>query len=95
MTTQNQPETQVQPTPPQPQVRRRITTKTTLSKNDLLATIDTGALHLSTHVDAEEKKLSTGKRIWQDWYDDDNEHYDAYELKTAIKEEHDALRRKH
>eukprot|EP00971_Amphidinium_carterae_P141099 2796113-Amphidinium_carterae.1 len=46
--------------PPQlaPQVRRRLTTKTTPAKNDLLATIDTGVLHLSTNEDLEEKKLS-------------------------------------
>eukprot|EP00971_Amphidinium_carterae_P302748 6015665-Amphidinium_carterae.2 len=31
--------------------------------------------------------------ILQDWYDDNNEHYDAYELKAAIKEEHDALQK--
>eukprot|EP00971_Amphidinium_carterae_P010060 198346-Amphidinium_carterae.4 len=31
--------------------------------------------------------------ILQEWYDDDNKHYDAYELKTAIKEEHDALQK--
>eukprot|EP00971_Amphidinium_carterae_P330672 6463836-Amphidinium_carterae.2 len=30
--------------------------------------------------------------ILQEWYDD-NEQYDAYELKTAIKEEHDALQK--
>eukprot|EP00971_Amphidinium_carterae_P181407 3598768-Amphidinium_carterae.2 len=89
----SQPPVQVQQPPPQPQVRRRITTKTTPSKNDLLATIDTGVLHLSTNEDAEEKKLSTDNMILQDWYDDDNEDYDAYELKTVIKEEHDALQK--
>eukprot|EP00971_Amphidinium_carterae_P011291 222169-Amphidinium_carterae.1 len=29
----------------------------------------------------------------QEWYDDDNEDYDANELKTAIKEEHDSLQK--
>eukprot|EP00971_Amphidinium_carterae_P029829 586879-Amphidinium_carterae.1 len=79
--------------PPQPQVRRRITTKTTPSKNDLLATIDIGVLHLSTNEDPEEQKLSMDNMILQDWYDDDNADYDAYELKTAIKEEHDTLQK--
>eukprot|EP00971_Amphidinium_carterae_P017374 342501-Amphidinium_carterae.2 len=62
-------------------------------KTDLLATIDTGVLHLSTNEDAEEKKLSTDNMILQEWYDNDNEQYDAYELKTAIKKEHDALQK--
>eukprot|EP00971_Amphidinium_carterae_P249373 4949954-Amphidinium_carterae.4 len=31
--------------------------------------------------------------ILQEWYDEDNEQYEAYELKTAIKEEHDALQK--
>eukprot|EP00971_Amphidinium_carterae_P129026 2555963-Amphidinium_carterae.1 len=29
----------------------------------------------------------------QEWYDDDNESYDANELKTAIKDEHDSLQK--
>eukprot|EP00971_Amphidinium_carterae_P162428 3219891-Amphidinium_carterae.1 len=29
----------------------------------------------------------------QEWYDDDNETYDANELKQAIKEEHDSLQK--
>eukprot|EP00971_Amphidinium_carterae_P210538 4177809-Amphidinium_carterae.1 len=29
----------------------------------------------------------------QEWYDDDNLDYDANELKTAIKEEHDSLQK--
>eukprot|EP00971_Amphidinium_carterae_P264393 5244822-Amphidinium_carterae.1 len=29
----------------------------------------------------------------QEWYDDDNEDYDANELKIAIKEEHDSLQK--
>eukprot|EP00971_Amphidinium_carterae_P318461 6329826-Amphidinium_carterae.1 len=29
----------------------------------------------------------------QEWYDDDNEDYDANELKTATKEEHDSLQK--
>eukprot|EP00971_Amphidinium_carterae_P267354 5303253-Amphidinium_carterae.2 len=80
-----------QPPPQQSQVRRRITTKTTPSKNDLLATMETG--HLSTNEDAEEKKLSMDNMILQDWYDNDNDDYNVYELKTAIKEEHDALQK--
>eukprot|EP00971_Amphidinium_carterae_P126150 2499108-Amphidinium_carterae.2 len=52
-TTEKQPEQEppqtTQITPPKPEVRRRITTKTTSSKNDLLATINTGVLHLSTN----------------------------------------------
>eukprot|EP00971_Amphidinium_carterae_P207647 4120350-Amphidinium_carterae.1 len=87
------PRVQVQPTPQQPQVRRRITTKTTPSKNDLLATIAIGVLHLSTNEDAEEKKLTTNNMILQEWHDNDNEDYDAYELKAAIKQEHDALQK--
>eukprot|EP00971_Amphidinium_carterae_P236043 4684832-Amphidinium_carterae.1 len=55
--------------------------------------METGVLHLSTNEDAEEKKLSLDNMILQNWYDDDNEDYDAYELKTAIKEEHDALQK--
>eukprot|EP00971_Amphidinium_carterae_P271835 5394270-Amphidinium_carterae.1 len=43
---------------PAPQIRRRLTTKTTPAKNDLLATIDTGVLHLSTNEDQEEQRLS-------------------------------------
>eukprot|EP00971_Amphidinium_carterae_P107914 2136448-Amphidinium_carterae.1 len=83
---------------PQPQVRRRITTKTTPSKNGLLAAIDTGVLHLTTNEDAEEKKLPTHDVTHRQhdstrMDDDDNEHYDAYELKTAIKEENDALQK--
>eukprot|EP00971_Amphidinium_carterae_P260718 5172389-Amphidinium_carterae.3 len=31
--------------------------------------------------------------LLQEWYDDDNEDYDAEELKAAIKEEHDALQK--
>eukprot|EP00971_Amphidinium_carterae_P252197 5007067-Amphidinium_carterae.3 len=31
--------------------------------------------------------------ILQESYDDNNEDYDAYELKAAIKEEHDALQK--
>eukprot|EP00971_Amphidinium_carterae_P171869 3407479-Amphidinium_carterae.1 len=69
------------------------TTKTTLAKNDLLATIDTGVLHLSTHEDPEEKKLSLDNMHLQEWYDDDNLDYDANELKTAIKDEHDSLQK--
>eukprot|EP00971_Amphidinium_carterae_P147636 2926253-Amphidinium_carterae.4 len=83
----------MQPPPEPPQVRSRLTTKTTPSKNDLLATIDTGVLHLSTNEDATEKKLSTDNMLLQEWYDNDNEDYDANELKTAIKEEHDALQK--
>eukprot|EP00971_Amphidinium_carterae_P065004 1288252-Amphidinium_carterae.2 len=84
-TTETTSEVQVQPTQPQPKVRRRITTKTTPAKNDLLATIDTGILHLSTNEDSEEKKLSMDNMVLQD----------AYELKTAIKEEHNALQKTH
>eukprot|EP00971_Amphidinium_carterae_P125789 2491856-Amphidinium_carterae.1 len=29
----------------------------------------------------------------QEWYDDDNLDYDADELKTAIKDEHDSLQK--
>eukprot|EP00971_Amphidinium_carterae_P203099 4030599-Amphidinium_carterae.1 len=29
----------------------------------------------------------------QEWYDDDNMDYDANELKTAIKDEHDSLQK--
>eukprot|EP00971_Amphidinium_carterae_P296837 5897009-Amphidinium_carterae.1 len=29
----------------------------------------------------------------QEWYDDDNESYDANELRTAIKEEHDSIQK--
>eukprot|EP00971_Amphidinium_carterae_P161156 3195379-Amphidinium_carterae.1 len=29
----------------------------------------------------------------QEWYDDDNLDYDANELKTAIKDEHDSLQK--
>eukprot|EP00971_Amphidinium_carterae_P300751 5975585-Amphidinium_carterae.1 len=47
-----------QPVQPAPQVRRRLTTKTTPKPNDLAATINTGVLHLSTNEDPEEKKLS-------------------------------------
>eukprot|EP00971_Amphidinium_carterae_P313823 6237020-Amphidinium_carterae.1 len=61
----------------QPPVRRRLTTKTTPAKNDVLATIDTGVIHLSTNEDLEEKKLSLGNMHLQEWYDDDNEEYDA------------------
>eukprot|EP00971_Amphidinium_carterae_P230906 4581956-Amphidinium_carterae.4 len=71
----SKPQVQVQQPPEQPHVRRRLTTKTTPSKSDLLATIDTGVLHLSTNVDAEEKKLSIDNMLLEDWYDDDNEHY--------------------
>eukprot|EP00971_Amphidinium_carterae_P269599 5348296-Amphidinium_carterae.1 len=63
------------------------------AKNDLLATIDTGVLHLSTNEDPEEKKLSLDNMHLQEWYDDDNETYDANELKQAIKEEHDSLQK--
>eukprot|EP00971_Amphidinium_carterae_P257383 5109632-Amphidinium_carterae.1 len=77
----------------QPQVRRKLTTKTTPAKNDLLATIDTRVLHLITNEDSEEKKLSLDSMHLQEWYDDDNEDYDANELKTAIKEEHDSLQK--
>eukprot|EP00971_Amphidinium_carterae_P350205 6491433-Amphidinium_carterae.1 len=87
------PQQQVQQPPAPPQVRRRITTKTTPAKNDLLATIHAGALRLTTNKDAEEKKLLIVNMILQEWYDDDNEQYDAYELKTAIKEVHDALQK--
>eukprot|EP00971_Amphidinium_carterae_P304873 6058559-Amphidinium_carterae.1 len=84
------PEIQDKPNSPQQQpVRRRLTTKTTLAKNDLLATIDTGVLHLSTNEDAEEKKLSLDNMHLQEWYDDD----DANELKQAIKEEHVSLQK--
>eukprot|EP00971_Amphidinium_carterae_P179540 3560781-Amphidinium_carterae.1 len=71
----------------------KITTKITLAKNDLLATIDTGVLHLSTNEDAEEKKLSLDNMHLQEWYDDDDKDYDANELKTAIKEEHDSVQK--
>eukprot|EP00971_Amphidinium_carterae_P238156 4728189-Amphidinium_carterae.1 len=66
-------------TPPQQQqpVRRRLATKTTPAKNDL----------------RKEKKLSLDNMHLQEWYDDDNENYDANELKTAIKEEHDSLQK--
>eukprot|EP00971_Amphidinium_carterae_P058728 1161275-Amphidinium_carterae.1 len=40
--------TSAQTTTLQQPVRRKLTTKTTPSKNDLLATIDTGVLHLTT-----------------------------------------------
>eukprot|EP00971_Amphidinium_carterae_P129740 2569986-Amphidinium_carterae.1 len=87
--------TTVQPPPGllQPEPITAPPAKTTPSNNDLLATIDTGVLHLSTSEDAGEKKLSTDNMILQDWYDDDNEDYDAYDLKTAIKEKHDALQK--
>eukprot|EP00971_Amphidinium_carterae_P206645 4100143-Amphidinium_carterae.1 len=35
---------------------------------------------------------STGDSC-QEWYDDDNEDYDEYELKAVITEEHDALQK--
>eukprot|EP00971_Amphidinium_carterae_P067308 1332375-Amphidinium_carterae.1 len=85
--------TTTQPQLPAQQVRRRLTTKTTLAKNDLLATIDTGVLHLSTNEDPEEKKLSLDSMHLQECYDNDNETYDANELKQAIKEEHDSLQK--
>eukprot|EP00971_Amphidinium_carterae_P039808 781715-Amphidinium_carterae.1 len=89
----NEETTMVQP-PPQPQqVRRRLTTKTTPAKNDLIATIDTGVLHLSTNEDQEEKKLSLDNMDLQEWYDDDNLDYDEKELKMAIKDEHDSLQK--
>eukprot|EP00971_Amphidinium_carterae_P189131 3754667-Amphidinium_carterae.1 len=72
---------------------RTQTTRTTLAKNDLLATIDTGVLHLTTNEDVEEKKLSLDNMHLQEWYDDDNEDYDTNEIKTAIKEEHDSLQK--
>eukprot|EP00971_Amphidinium_carterae_P095247 1884150-Amphidinium_carterae.1 len=65
----------------------------TPAKNDLLATINTGVLHLSTNEDQEEKKLSLHNMNLQEWYDDDNMDYDANELKTAIKDEHDSLQK--
>eukprot|EP00971_Amphidinium_carterae_P133342 2641127-Amphidinium_carterae.1 len=68
-------------------------TKTTPAKNDLLATIDTRVLHLSTNEDTEEKKLSLDNMHLQEWYDDSNETYDANELKQAIKEEHGSLQK--
>eukprot|EP00971_Amphidinium_carterae_P044309 871512-Amphidinium_carterae.1 len=37
--------------------------------------------------------LRTDNMISQEWYDDDNEDYDAYKLKAAIKEEHDPLQK--
>eukprot|EP00971_Amphidinium_carterae_P193284 3835740-Amphidinium_carterae.1 len=55
-TTETVPPTQENQT--QNHSQTSITTKTTPAKNDLLATIDTGVLHLSTNKDAEEKKLS-------------------------------------
>eukprot|EP00971_Amphidinium_carterae_P058657 1159967-Amphidinium_carterae.1 len=70
-----------------------MTTKTTPAKSDLVATIDTGVLHLSTNEDPEEKKLSLDNMHLQEWYDDDNMDYDANELKTAIKDEHDSLQK--
>eukprot|EP00971_Amphidinium_carterae_P309974 6159905-Amphidinium_carterae.1 len=51
---------------PAPQVRRRLTTKTTPKQSDLLATIDTGVLHLSTNEDPEEKKLSLDNMCLQE-----------------------------
>eukprot|EP00971_Amphidinium_carterae_P017937 353412-Amphidinium_carterae.2 len=93
-TTDTTSTTQVQPAPQlQQPIRRRLTTKTTPAKNDMLATIDTGVLHLSTNEDDEEKKLSLDNMHLQEWYDNDNEDYDANELKTAIKEEHDSLQK--
>eukprot|EP00971_Amphidinium_carterae_P145439 2882205-Amphidinium_carterae.1 len=87
-----------QTTQPKPEVRRRISTKTTPSKNDLLATIETGVLHLTTkhqtNDDAEEKKLTiNGQHDITGWYDNDNEDDDEHEWKAAIKEEHDALQK--
>eukprot|EP00971_Amphidinium_carterae_P173843 3445967-Amphidinium_carterae.1 len=84
-TTATQPALPVQPAP---QVRRRLTTKTMPKQNDLIATIDTGVLHLSTNEDPEEKKLSLDNMCLQEWYDDDNLDYDGNELKAAIKDEH-------
>eukprot|EP00971_Amphidinium_carterae_P087024 1721765-Amphidinium_carterae.1 len=78
---------------PTQQVRRRLTTKTTPAKNDLLATIDTGVLHLSTNEDPDEKQLSLDNISLQEWYDDDDIDYDANELKTAIKDEHDSIQK--
>eukprot|EP00971_Amphidinium_carterae_P107564 2130374-Amphidinium_carterae.1 len=97
-TTETDEEKKVETTvaqPPQlaPQVRRRLTTKTTPAKNDLVATIDTGVLHLSTNEDLKEKKLSLENMHLQEWYDDDNLDYDANELKAAIKDEHDSLQK--
>eukprot|EP00971_Amphidinium_carterae_P029898 588007-Amphidinium_carterae.4 len=46
--------------------------------------------HLTTNEDEEEKKLTTYNMQLQEWYDDYNEDYDEYELKAAIKEDHDS-----
>eukprot|EP00971_Amphidinium_carterae_P017008 335678-Amphidinium_carterae.1 len=71
------------PAQPAPQVRRRLTTRTTPKPHDLAATINTGVLHLSTNEDPEEKKLSLEHMHLQEWYDDDDDlDYDANELKN-------------
>eukprot|EP00971_Amphidinium_carterae_P254811 5058328-Amphidinium_carterae.1 len=82
---QHQPEPERQQ--PKSEIRRRLTTKNTPSQYGRQATIDSGIVHLTTNEDEDERTLTTDNMQLQEWYDDDNEDYDEYELK------HDALQK--
>eukprot|EP00971_Amphidinium_carterae_P165456 3279773-Amphidinium_carterae.1 len=55
----------------------------TIQTCGLQATIDIGILHLTTHEDEEERKLTTKSMQPQEWYNDDNEDYDEYEAQNS------------